>query len=193
MRCYGAVIGKWMTPDPLADLYYGWSPYNYVLGNTLRYIDPDGMRVVMNEDSTKQVIQEMNDEQKDHNLTNEANLEALPIYMSNVSLGTNNEKLALRLGQVVIFDVKNINPIPLGTTVRVISEFPFRSSQETVILPGLPRTFVFNNFGSEPMNWRFTISTISDVKFIEYTIRSSWVPGMPHNPSIPRSLPPVLN
>jgi RHS repeat-associated protein len=191
-RYYDGGIIRWLTPDPLTDKYYGWSPYNYTLGNPLRYVDPDGMRVVMNEDSTQQVIQEMNNERKDQDVTNENNLEVLPIYMSNVSLGTNNEKLALRLGQVVIFDVKNINTLPLGTTVRIISEFPYKSSQEAIILPGLPRTFVFNNFGSEPMNWRFTISTISDVKFIEYTIRSSWVPGMPHNPSIPRSLPPIL-
>jgi len=32
-----------LTPDPLADRYPGWSPYNYVLGNPLRYVDPTGM------------------------------------------------------------------------------------------------------------------------------------------------------
>jgi RHS repeat-associated protein len=44
-RYYDGGIIRWLTPDPLADKYYGWSPYNYVLGNPLRYIDPDGRAV----------------------------------------------------------------------------------------------------------------------------------------------------
>ena len=34
-----------MTPDPLADQYPGWSPYNYCLENPLRLIDTDGRGV----------------------------------------------------------------------------------------------------------------------------------------------------
>jgi RHS repeat-associated protein len=45
-RYYDGGIIRWLTPDPLADKYYGWSPYNYTLGNPLRYIDPDGREVV---------------------------------------------------------------------------------------------------------------------------------------------------
>jgi hypothetical protein len=29
-----STIGRWLTPDPLADQYPGWSPYSYVLGNS---------------------------------------------------------------------------------------------------------------------------------------------------------------
>ena len=44
-RYYSSMIGRWLTPDPLADQYPGWSPSNYVLGNPLRFIDPDGRYV----------------------------------------------------------------------------------------------------------------------------------------------------
>lgn len=37
-RFYDSDLGRWMTVDPLADKYPGWSPYNYVMGNPLRFI-----------------------------------------------------------------------------------------------------------------------------------------------------------
>lgn len=41
-RSYDAAIGKWVLVDPLAETMSSWSPYNYTLGNPLRYTDPDG-------------------------------------------------------------------------------------------------------------------------------------------------------
>jgi RHS repeat-associated protein len=41
-RYYLPGIGRWMAVDPLAEGYPGWSPYNYVLNNPLRYTDPTG-------------------------------------------------------------------------------------------------------------------------------------------------------
>ncbi|MEM6771427.1 MAG: RHS repeat-associated core domain-containing protein, partial [Bacteroidota bacterium] len=44
-RWYDPAIARWNAVDPLAGDYAAWSPYNYVMGNPLKYIDPDGMRV----------------------------------------------------------------------------------------------------------------------------------------------------
>ncbi|QOJ28869.1 MAG: RHS repeat-associated core domain-containing protein [Ignavibacteriales bacterium] len=47
-RFYDSDLGRWMTVDPLADKYPGWSPYNYVMGNPLNSFDPDGKEVRLN-------------------------------------------------------------------------------------------------------------------------------------------------
>jgi uncharacterized protein RhaS with RHS repeats len=91
-RYYDGGIIRCLTPDPLADKYYGWSPYNYVLGNPLRYIDPDGKEVWVrrNDDSTYTVIGGiLNDDRE--------------IYIRNDE-GENVEMIGLSLTTHSVFD-----------------------------------------------------------------------------------------
>ncbi|MBP5668435.1 MAG: hypothetical protein J6X32_09840 [Salinivirgaceae bacterium] len=41
-RQYSAEFCQWLQVDPLAEKYYSWSPYNFCVGNPMRYVDNDG-------------------------------------------------------------------------------------------------------------------------------------------------------
>jgi RHS repeat-associated protein len=41
-RYYDSDVARFLSLDPLAADYASWSPYNYVLGNPIRLVDPDG-------------------------------------------------------------------------------------------------------------------------------------------------------
>ena len=45
-RLYDPALVVWTGVDPLADEYGGISPYAYCLSNLVKYIDPDGKKVV---------------------------------------------------------------------------------------------------------------------------------------------------
>ncbi|MGG7468178.1 DUF6443 domain-containing protein [Chryseobacterium arthrosphaerae] len=42
-RMYMPDIGRWGVQDPLSEMYYSFTPYNYVANNPTKYIDPTGM------------------------------------------------------------------------------------------------------------------------------------------------------
>src|SRR5699024_2156635 len=46
-RYYNPKWSIWLSVDPLAEKYPGWSPYNYTLYNPVRFVDPDGRSVAM--------------------------------------------------------------------------------------------------------------------------------------------------
>lgn len=37
------IISRWLSPDPLAEEFPSWSPYNYVMNNPVRMTDPTGL------------------------------------------------------------------------------------------------------------------------------------------------------
>lgn len=45
---YLDTAGRWFSPDPLSEEYSSWSPYNMVLNNPIKNIDPDGRGVLDN-------------------------------------------------------------------------------------------------------------------------------------------------
>ena len=46
-RWYDASLGRFTSVDPLAEKYTSWSPYHYTYNNPLKFIDPDGMRIIV--------------------------------------------------------------------------------------------------------------------------------------------------
>ena len=53
---YDDVLGRWFVMDPLAEKYYNHSPYNYCVGNPVKFVDPDGREVIVKSEEAKQVI-----------------------------------------------------------------------------------------------------------------------------------------
>ena len=41
-RFYDPLMARWTTPDPLAEKYYGISPYAFCNNNPVNFVDPDG-------------------------------------------------------------------------------------------------------------------------------------------------------
>ena len=59
-RWMDASIGRWHSVDPLCEKYYNVSPYVYCAGNPIRYVDPDGRKIVLAENSSEDFIKQFN-------------------------------------------------------------------------------------------------------------------------------------
>lgn len=83
-------------------------------------------------------------------------------------------------GQVVWITVENVNV--LGTGIEIEANRGGVRYKQSHLLPYVPITFNFSDFGEEPMGWTFNITPKADAFIVNYTIESTWVPGMPNNP-----------
>jgi hypothetical protein len=45
LRIQPYITSRWMSPDPLAEKYWEWSPYNYCADNPIVYLDPNGEEI----------------------------------------------------------------------------------------------------------------------------------------------------
>ena len=57
-RWYDMIVPHFITIDPLAEKYPSISPYAYCAGNPIRYIDPDGRRVIFAANQTDEFKQQ---------------------------------------------------------------------------------------------------------------------------------------
>ncbi|NBG64750.1 RHS repeat-associated core domain-containing protein, partial [Acidiluteibacter ferrifornacis] len=70
-RFYDSDVARFLSLDPAAAEYPSWSDYNYVLGNPVMFIDPDGKRAdnwQLNDDKSLTLLKLTND--KTHNIFN---------------------------------------------------------------------------------------------------------------------------
>ena len=59
-RQYDPVVPSWNSIDPMAEKYYWLSPYSYCANNPVKFVDPDGRKIVISKDASSSFIEDYN-------------------------------------------------------------------------------------------------------------------------------------
>ena len=59
-RQYNPILPMWDRVDPLAEKYYNISPYAYCANNPVKYVDPDGKKIVLGSNCSPEFVNHYN-------------------------------------------------------------------------------------------------------------------------------------
>ena len=168
----GILEGDTTIPDPVGDVFD--TPSGSPEMDNIVMSDPGPINSGQSGgDCELNELVDNNETQKGKN--NDKSKSGLHTYMSGS--WNHDTNIKADLGQAVYIKVRNVNV--LGTTISISSSLG--DVQEAVLLPYKEYAFRFATFVEEPFPWEFDISTSSDAFIVNYTIESTWVPGMPPN------------
>ncbi|MCH7403865.1 RHS repeat-associated core domain-containing protein [Belliella kenyensis] len=170
-RMYMSDLGRWGVVDPLADIYLGFSPYNFTLNNPIKYIDPNGMWVegangysTNDPDEMRDIMrlleqQQQRKEQKEEDKKNRKNQEA--ISGSGIALGGvgTTAYLGERLSSNILGSRSGY------TSGKILENSPFNYSKQRAgnIKTGLKLTgFALTIYGIADTEFQFDQGNISD-------------------------------
>jgi RHS repeat-associated protein len=131
-RFYDSDIGRFLSLDPMAVDYPAWSDYNYVLGNPVMYVDPDGKKAdnIIIEGDTKTEQEALLS--KVQALTNDElaiNPETNEVYV--VKSGNKNRGKNLKEGSALIKRIiGDDNTTTIHATIRGTGTNPYKNGKK---------------------------------------------------------------